>query len=91
MKISIESEDLETRQKRDKSGNYSIQQGYAHLVEKDGSPMRYPVQCQVFPPRNAEGAPIAYKKGQYIIADTSFRVAQNGFLEIGFMNLIPAK
>jgi len=91
MKISVESEALTTLDKKDKSGTYQLQTVYAHLVERDGSPKRYPVETEIFPNRNAAGDTIPWKKGNYEIADTSFRLDRFGRLELGFINLVPSK
>lgn len=87
--VDIESEELIERNKK-AGGTYKVQIAYAHTVGRDGSPQRYPEQINVFPPMDNSGRHIPFKKGQYHIAPQTFRV-NNGFLELGFINLMPAK
>lgn len=87
--IDIEETTLETRNKRD-GGTYSLQTGYAHLVDRQGNPLRYPERFVLFPPRNPDGSTVPYQKGQYVIAPTSYRIDNRGFLELGYLELAPA-
>lgn len=87
--IDIESEQLEERTKK-AGGTYKVQIAYAHTTDRTGAPSRYPQQINVFPPMAADGSVTPYKKGQYNIAPQSYRV-NNGFLEQGFLQLMPAK
>lgn len=91
LNIEIHEESLETREKRDKKGTYALQTAYVHLTDRSGKPDRYPQKIKVFPPRDNGGLPVAYPKGDYVLSPSSFRVAPNGFLEIGFVNLERSK
>lgn len=86
--IDIESSETETR--RGKNGDYVVQVAYAHTVQRDGSPKRYPEQFAMFPPKDREGHPIPYKPGQYTLEPRSFRI-QNGFMNMAFPTLVPVK
>lgn len=86
--ISIESTDLETRQKRD-GGSYVVQTAYAHTSDRNG-PKRYPEEIRIFPKKDPQGKPIPYPMGDYQMADHCIRV-QNGFLDLGFVELTPLK
>lgn len=85
--ISVESTSLQTRNKKGGDGTYQVQQAYAHTFGQDG-PKRYPEEINVFPPRDNNGNPIPYQKGDYHIAPDCLRV-QNGFLDLGFLRLVP--
>ena len=89
MIIDIEETQLETRTKKD-GGTYQVQKGYAHTVDQNGGPKRYPEQITIFPPRDGQGNPVAYKEGQYELSARSFKI-ERGFLELGFINLVPYK
>lgn len=84
--IDIESPEIETR--KGKNGDYVVQIAYAHTVQRDGSPKRYPEQFAIFPPKDRDGTPIPYKPGKYMLDPRTFRVS-NGFLEMGFAQLTP--
>jgi len=89
--IEIEDAALETRTKKDNSGTYQMQTGYAHTVDRQGNPNRYPEKIVFFPPRDNQGNAIALKVGKYYLGPGSFRIANNGQLEIGFIDLLPIK
>jgi hypothetical protein len=85
--IDIESEFLETRNKKG-GGTYQIQEAFAHTTDKNGKPLRYPERISLFPQRDASGASIPYKVGQYILSPQSIKV-DSGFLALAFPVLIP--
>lgn len=87
--IDIESDQLEVRKKKN-GGTYTVQTAYVHTTDRNGKPNRYPEQISVFPPMDNAGNHVAFKKGQYHIAPQTFRV-NNGFLELGFLNLNPVR
>lgn len=89
MQIDIEEATLETRQKKG-GGSYQVQIGYVHTVDRSGNPNRYPEKIALFPQRTEGGEPIPYKPGKYRIGERCFRV-NNGFLELGFLQLEPVK
>ena len=84
--INIKKSNIKKRQKKD-GGNYYVQYAYAHTHDRDNKPNRYPEKIAVFPSRDQNGRAIAYPPGQYEVQENSFRVANNGFLELGFLNL----
>ncbi|OZY83160.1 hypothetical protein CBP51_00125 [Cellvibrio mixtus] len=85
--IDIESANLETRNKKG-GGTYQVQEAFAHTTDNHGNPRRYPERINIFPPKDAQGNVIAYPPGSYILAPQSIKV-NNGFLELGFPQLIP--
>jgi len=86
MKISIEDTNL--IQKTSKQNKpYFLQQGYAHLVNTDGSPKRYPQEILIFPQRDGAGNSVPYQKGDYLLQDSSFSINNFGSLELNFVNL----
>jgi hypothetical protein len=87
--IDIESQNLETRNKKG-GGTYQVQEAFVHLTDQHGNPRRYPERINLFPPRDNAGNAIAYKMGQYMLSPSSFKVA-NGFLELGFPQLVPVE
>lgn len=87
--IEVESTDLETRQKK-AGGTYQVQTGYVHTLDRGGKIRRYPEQFNIFPPRDDSGNAIPFKVGKYSVSAQSFRV-NNGFLELGFLQLEPIK
>ena len=87
--IDIETQDLETRKKRD-GGTYQVQSAYVHLFDRNGQPERYPRQISVFPPKDPSGNSVPYKPGVYTLSSRCFQV-KNGFLDFGFVQLEPAK
>ena len=48
--IDIETTDLEERTKRDGSGTYKMQEAYAHTVDREGKPKRYPELFHIYAP-----------------------------------------
>ena len=88
MLITIEETTLVP--KMGKNGQYYLQSAYAHLVNRDGTPQRYPREIQIFPARDEKGNSIAYPKGDYELLDSSFAVV-NEFgkesLKLDFINL----
>lgn len=87
--IEIHSSDMETRNKRG-GGTYQVQKAFVHTVDRNGEPKRYPEEFAFFPPKDNQGNPLPYSKGDYTLDPSSIRVA-NGFLELGFPKLIPLK
>jgi hypothetical protein len=88
IQIDIEEAQLETRNKR-AGGTYQIQSAYAHLLDSNGNPERYPRKIHLFPPRDQQGNSVPYQPGKYTLSPSSFRVGNGAFLEIGFVNLVP--
>jgi len=87
--ISVESTEIESKtSKADKT--YYTQTAYAHTVNRDGTPKRYPEQINLFPKKNPDGQPVPYPKGDYTLGEGSFQV-QRGFLEMNFPELVQAK
>lgn len=89
IEIEVHEETLEVRNKKSGQGTYSLQKAYAHLTDRSNNPDRYPREIMIFPPRDNQNNPAPYKKGSYTLAPSSFRVGNNGQLEIGFVNLLP--
>lgn len=89
--IEVEEMKTETRQKKNGTGTYELQAGYAHLTDRNGEPDRYPQKINLFPPRDGMGNSQPYKVGKYKVAPQSFKVGNAGFLELGFLVLEPAK
>lgn len=87
--IDIESTELITRSKKG-GGTYQVQEAFAHTTDRNGVPARYPERINLFPPRDNQNNSIPYLKGQYVLAPQSIRVV-NGFLELGFPQLVPVK
>lgn len=87
IKIDIESEFLETRNKKG-GGTYQVQEAFAHTTDNHGNPRRYPERISLFPQRDSSGQSIPYKMGHYILSPQSIKV-DNGFLALGFPALIP--
>lgn len=87
--IDIETSDIELRNKKS-GGTYHVQTAYVHTVDRNGKPQRYPERCNIFPPRDNNGTPMPYQPGTYTLAPQTIRVV-NGFLELGFPQLIPVK
>lgn len=85
--IDIESAILETRNKKG-GGTYQVQEAFAHTTDPYGNPRRYPERINLFPPKDAQGNVIPYAPGSYVLAPQSIKV-NNGFLELGFPQLIP--
>lgn len=90
-RIEIHSIELETRNKRNSTATYQVQQGFIHTVSPDGEPNRYPDRFWFFPPRDQKGEQvIALPKGDYWLNPSCIRVS-NGFLDLAFPRFIPAK
>lgn len=87
IKIDIESEFLETRNKKG-GGTYQVQEAFAHTTDSHGNPRRYPERISLFPQRDSAGQSVPYKIGQYFLSPQSIKVV-NGFLELGFPALSP--
>lgn len=85
--IDIESTNLETRNKKG-GGTYQVQEAFAHTTDNHGNPRRYPERINIFPPKDSQGNVMPYAPGSYILAPQSIKVS-NGFLELGFPQLIP--
>ena len=85
--IDIESSVLETRNKKG-GGTYQVQEAFAHTTDQNGNPRRYPERINIFPPKDPQGHSIPYQPGPYVLAPQSIKVS-NGFLELGFPQLIP--
>ena len=88
--IEIETSDLQTRTKSGGDSTYQVQLAYAHTLNRDGSPKRYPEEIALFPPKDSSGNPVPYKPGHYELDPRSYRV-QRGFLDMSFPQLIPVK
>ena len=80
-----------TRQKKDGSGSYYKQIGYAHILDRDGNQEKYPVKIEVMLSKQRNGEPQRYQPGDYNLAASSLRVDRYGGLEVGFINLVPIK
>ena len=90
MQITVEDTQLETRTKAGGKGTYQVQKAYAHTFNRNGTPKRYPEEIVIFPQRDPAGNPTPYQKGDYQLAPDAISV-KNGFLDLGFINLIPVK
>lgn len=88
--VDIEDTTIVTKNKRGKEGTYDQQKAFAHLVDRDGKPNRYPREISVFPPKK-EGKSVPYAKGQYRLSASSFTVDEYGGLKLGFINLEPVE
>ncbi len=80
--IDIESTDCEEKTKKDNSGTYYLQTGYAHIPNRDGTPARYPQEFTFY--RGSKEA--AYPTGTYVVDPASFQINYNQ-LQMGFMQL----
>lgn len=89
IKIDIESPNFLTRNKKDGSGVYYQQEAFAHVVDRNGNPERYPVKIILMIPKDQSGNAMPYQLGEYSIHPTSFRVNQYGQLELGYLSLRP--
>lgn len=87
LKVEIKSSDTNTRQKKDKSGSYQTQKGYAFVSDRNGL-KPYPEEVTLFVPK-VNGNPVPYEPGIYELSADSIRVGQYGSIEIGFINLVP--
>lgn len=87
--VTVESLELQTNKKKD-GGTYQTQVGYAHVLDRDGKPRRYPVEIKLFPPKDAQGAIKPYPPGEYFVSPKCFHV-DAGFLKAGFIELEPLK
>jgi hypothetical protein len=87
--IDVEDTSVETKTKKDQSGTYQTQTAYAHFHDRNGQPERYPSKITVFVPKDNQSNPIPYKVGKYTVSPQSYRIGNGGFLELGFLNLIP--
>ena len=85
--IDIEDETIQTNPKKG-GGTYETQYGYLHEIERDGTPKRVRREVRLFPPK-VEGRAIPFKKGSYTLGARSVQAAANGFLELGFVSLVP--
>lgn len=91
MQVTIESAELTTRTSQ-QGKPYYTQTAYIHLVNKDGSPKRYPYEVDIFPDRDNKGNPVPYKPGEYQLHDNSFDVEKRGpmtSLVLVNVNLLP--
>jgi hypothetical protein len=89
IQIDIENSQVEYRPKKN-GGQYALQEGYAHTVNKDGTKKRYPERVNIFPQKDEAGNYIPYAAGKYIVSASSLRV-NNGYLVLGFPVLVPLK
>lgn len=89
IQIDIEDTNLIQRNKKDNSGFYYQQKAYAHIVDRDCVPSRYPKEITIFPPKDDSGNSIPYPLGEYSVSPNSFRVDNYGNLDLGFLVLRP--
>jgi len=90
IKIEVAQEKVIT--KTNKAGHpYYKQPVYAHLVDRDGQPKKYPEEMLLFLTKDERGNPISYPPGFYKLLPSSLRIGRFGDLEIGFINLEPIK
>lgn len=85
--IDIEDTQVQTNPKKG-GGTYDTQYGYFHEVERDGTPKRVRREVRLFPPK-IDGRTVPYAKGQYTLGPRSIEVESNGFMKLGFANLVP--
>jgi uncharacterized protein YijF (DUF1287 family) len=91
MALQIDIEDKKVFHKTSKQNKpYYIQEAHVHTVDRNGEPRRYPELINIFLQKDERGNPIPHEPGKYELAKTSFQV-RNGYLELGFVNLIPLK
>ncbi|MDB2634407.1 G5P family DNA-binding protein [Porticoccaceae bacterium] len=90
--LKIDIETVETEAKLSKKGSYyHLQTAYAHVVDRDGKPKRYPSEMQIMCPTDASDNPIPYQPGTYDLGPQCFRVNSYGSLELGYVTLVPSK
>ena len=89
IKVDIESEELETLNKK-AGGTFSLQTGYIHTIGANGLPNRYPEEIRIFPAKDNSGNVVPYKVGHYTIPLSVFKV-DNGKIALGFITLDPIK
>lgn len=85
--IDIEDTQVITNPKKG-GGTYDTQYGYFHEVERDGTPKRVRREVRLFPPK-VDGKTVPYSKGQYTLGPRSIEIESNGFMKLGFANLVP--
>jgi hypothetical protein len=85
IKISVESDQLITKTKRDKSGTYQVQEAWAFCHGPNG-PHPHPQRIELFPPKNGN-AVNPYPVGEYTLAPDSLSVRYSRF-DV-FTRLIP--
>ena len=86
IKIDIENEEPITRNKRDGSGTYQVQEAWAHLYGINGL-HPHPQRIELFPPKDDQGYVRPYAKGEYALAPDSVGI-RFGKLSV-FTKLIP--
>ena len=90
LRIDIEDAQVIERTKRDNSGVYHQQVGYAYTHDQNG-PNRHPEKIFIFVNKDrSTGQPKPLPVGKYVLSPSSLRV-RNGQLEVGFLNLEPVK
>jgi hypothetical protein len=85
IKISVESDKLIERTKRDKSGTYMVQEAWAYTYGPNGL-HPHPERIEMFPPKES-GTPKAYPVGEYVLSPDSMSVKYGRF-DV-FTRLIP--
>ena len=90
--IKIEVVKDNTIERTNKQGQpYWKQSVYAHLVDKDGQPKKYPEEMLIFLSKDERGNPVSYPPGIYKLMPQSLRIGRYGDLEVGFITLEPIK
>ncbi|MEQ1775534.1 MAG: single-stranded DNA-binding protein [Burkholderiales bacterium] len=89
IKIEIDSKSLDERSGTSAKGKpYLIREqvGYAHILNEDGKPGKYPVRCKI----GLEEKQNAYEPGFYSIDPRCMIVGDFDRVAIGRLRLIPA-
>jgi len=61
------------------------QKGYAHVMDREGKPLKYPQEVTINHPDDG----VAYPAGLYTVADGSFYIDEYKKLQIGGLKLVP--
>jgi hypothetical protein len=87
IRIEIVSSTFDERSGSKNGKNWVIreQAGYAHLLDDQGKPMKYPVACSIPLDRDAG----AYQPGFYTLDPRSIYVGDFRRLELGRVKLLP--
>ena len=89
IRIEVVNASVDERSGNKNGKNWVIreQAGYAHLLDDQGKPMKYPVACTL--PLEKDAPP--YQPGFYMLDARSIYVGDFRRLELGRVRLIPEK
>lgn len=90
MRILVESTELQTLPKKDKSGTFQLQTCYVFETDQNGNEKKYPTEISIFPQQDQFKNSIPYAIGEYTLSPDVIRI-KNGRFELGFITLVPSK